>query len=87
MFWTKARDAAGIVADARLHDLRRMEAARRAGHRVVLHSVSVDSPGLTLDRIRNRIRRPALDDLGERLEAERAVAHAPLEPVCLHLLH
>ena len=35
--------------------LRHMEAARRAGYRVVFHFVSVNSPSLALDRIRNRV--------------------------------
>ncbi len=35
--------------------LRHMEAARRAGYRVVLHYVSVASPDQALDRIRNRV--------------------------------
>ena len=35
--------------------LRHMDAARRAGYRVVLHYVSVTSPDQALDRIRNRV--------------------------------
>ena len=35
--------------------LRHMEVARRSGYRVVLHYVSVGSPALALDRIRNRV--------------------------------
>ena len=35
--------------------LRHMEAARREGYRIVLHFVSVGSPGQALDRIRNRV--------------------------------
>ena len=35
--------------------LRHMDAARRAGYRVVLHYVSVTSPDHALDRIRNRV--------------------------------
>lgn len=35
--------------------LRHMEAARRAGYRIELHYVSVDSPDLALDRIRTRV--------------------------------
>ena len=35
--------------------LRHMEAARKKGYRIVLHFVSVGSPGQALDRIRNRV--------------------------------
>ena len=35
----------------------------------------------------DRLGHPALDDLGQRLAAERAVALAPLQAVRLHLLH
>ena len=35
--------------------LRHMTDARRAGHRIVLHYVSVGSPDAALDRIRNRV--------------------------------
>ena len=35
--------------------LRHMEAARRAGYRIVLHYVAVASPGQALDRIRSRV--------------------------------
>ena len=36
-FWTKARDAAGIVADARLHDLRHAHASRAVMNGESLH--------------------------------------------------
>ncbi len=35
--------------------LRHMEVARTDGYRIELHYISVDSPGLALDRIRNRV--------------------------------
>ena len=36
-FWIKARDAAGIVADARLHDLRHAHASHAVMHGESLH--------------------------------------------------
>ncbi len=36
-FWTKARDAAGIVADARLHDLRHVHASHAVMNGESLH--------------------------------------------------
>lgn len=36
-FWTKARDAAGVVADARLHDLRHAHASQAVMNGESLH--------------------------------------------------
>ena len=49
----------------------------------VAHGAVVEAVEPAIDRFGH----PALNDLGECLTPERAVALAPLKPVCLHLLH
>ncbi len=55
-----------------------MEAARTAGYRIELHYVSVDSPDLALDRIRNRT---CGGGLSGRWTACRPQLHGPTRPV------
>ena len=53
-FWLKARDAAGIVADARLHDLRDAHAShavRLATRRAVARSIVVAGDGTAACRV------------------------------------
>ncbi len=71
--------------------LRHMEVALRAGYRIVLHYVSVASPGQALDRIRNRVAFGGHDvpeaDVRRRFERSHANLPAAMVRADLSLLY
>ena len=62
---------------------RAQQVARIEAVAPVAHGAAIEAVEPAIDRLGH----PALDDLGQRLAAKRAIILAPLQTVRLHLLH